>query len=419
MNPTVRPTPGLRAHRDRRLGLVLALHALLAPAAPWATGLAGAAEPGFRALAVDGKTTLGRLSMLHDGRVVMEGPGGKKTEIRWNDLVLLERDAPTPVTPPDREQLALPDGDWLAQIALGATTDASLEAQSDPLGKLTIPIECVLGVILSPPAQSTEFEALRTRLTAEPRATEVVWLKNGDALTGGFLGLKEQKVLMRIDGKSVDVDRAGVIAIGFDPSLAAYPARSIDAELVLRDGSRLGVTAPSLDDGAIKATTRFGQTLKVGLGEIVRLRARTPSVVYLTERKPERADYVSYVGPKRPFRADRTVDGQPLRLAGQFHDRGLGAQSRTILAYRIEPGDRRFQALVGVDERAGPLASVAFRVLVDRRECFHGPALSEHDAPKPIDIDLTGGKYLILITEFGDRGDVRDLADWAEARLIR
>ena len=26
---------------------------------------------------------------------------------------------------------------------------------------------------------------------------------------------------------------------------------------------------------------------------------------------------------------------------------------------------------------------------------------------------------LILATEFGDRGDVRDLADWVEARMIR
>ena len=38
---------------------------------------------------------------------------------------------------------------------------------------------------------------------------------------------------------------------------------------------------------------------------------------------------------------------------------------------------------------------------------------------RPVDVDLTGGRYLILATEFGDRGDVRDLADWVEARIIR
>ena len=45
--------------------------------------------------------------------------------------------------------------------------------------------------------------------------------------------------------------------------------------------------------------------------------------------------------------------------------------------------------------------------------------MTDHDAPRAVDVDLAGGKLLILITEFGDRGDVRDLADWVEARTIR
>ena len=90
-----------------------------------------------------------------------------------------------------------------------------------------------------------------------------------------------------------------------------------------------------------------------------------------------------------------------------------------MLAYRIQPGDRRFQALIGVDERAGPLGSVVFRVFIDRQERFKSPAMTDRDPPKPLDIDLAGGKILILVTEFGDRGNVRDLADWAEARIIR
>ena len=45
--------------------------------------------------------------------------------------------------------------------------------------------------------------------------------------------------------------------------------------------------------------------------------------------------------------------------------------------------------------------------------------MTDRDPPKPLDIDLAGGKILILVTEFGDRGNVRDLADWAEARIIR
>ena len=45
--------------------------------------------------------------------------------------------------------------------------------------------------------------------------------------------------------------------------------------------------------------------------------------------------------------------------------------------------------------------------------------MSVRDTPKPIDIDLTGAKVLILVTEFGERGEIRDFADWVEARIIR
>jgi hypothetical protein len=89
------------------------------------------------------------------------------------------------------------------------------------------------------------------------------------------------------------------------------------------------------------------------------------------------------------------------------------------MAYRLSPGDRRFQALVGVDERAGPLGSVVFRVLVDRQPRLTTPPLTAKDPPRTIDLDIRAAKSLILITEFGERGDIRDYADWVEARIIR
>ena len=106
-------------------------------------------------------------------------------------------------------------------------------------------------------------------------------------------------------------------------------------------------------------------------------------------------------------------------LSGQTYERGLVAQSRTLLAYRLEPEDRRFQRLVGVDERAGSSGSVVFRVLIDNQERWKSQPLSSRDAPQLIDVDVTGGEFLILDTGFGERGNVRDLADWVEARLVR
>jgi hypothetical protein len=210
------------------------------------------------------------------------------------------------------------------------------------------------------------------------------------------------------------------VALGFDASLVAYPKpEGPFVELTSSDGSRLGVVNPKIVQGEIVATSRFGAPVRLALNDLVHLHARSDAIHYLAERDVAEAKYVGYVGPTRAFRRNSSVDGHPLRLANQTYDRGLGTQSRTLLAYRLKPGDRRFQALVGLDDRAGPLGSVVFRVIVDGRERYASPTISARDTPKAIDIDLEGAKLLILITEFGERGEVRDFADWVEARILR
>ncbi len=258
-------------------------------------------------------------------------------------------------------------------------------------------------------------------MAAEPRKSEVLWLANGDRLTGGFLGLSAQKVAFEREAGPPEVDRSGVVALGFDPALASYPKpEGTYLELTFLDGSRLGVSSCRVEQGQIVAATRFGATISPPLVALARVLVRSASVAYLSERKEAVAEFVGYLGPHRgKYAKDRSIDGRTLRLGGQPYDLGLGTTSRTLLAYRLDPKDRRFQALVGLDDRAGPLGNVVFRVLVDGKERFASPPMSSRDAPRAIDVDVSGGRFVILATEFGERGDVQDGADWVEARLIR
>ena len=116
--------------------------------------------------------------------------------------------------------------------------------------------------------------------------------------------------------------------------------------------------------------------IRVPIGDLIRLDPRTDAVVYLSDRKVDAQENSGYFGPTRPLRVDRTVDGHGFQLGGHTYDRGLGTQSQTLLAYRLKPGDRRFQALVGVDDRAGPLGSVVFRVLTDRKPRVTTPPMT-------------------------------------------
>jgi NPCBM/NEW2 domain len=379
-------------------------------------------DPIFKALLIDGREVTGRIVSFADSKVTIAMKEGKKEALSFDQLVKLTRESPGAIALGESSQaVLLGDGDRLMRASIGTATDASLEVRSELLGKLDVPLDGILGLVLAATGQAAEFEMLLERIQAEPRTSEVLWLSNGDRLGGSFLEMDERIVKLQVGQKPLEVDRSGVVAVGFDPKLLNYPRPgSAFLEATLSDGTRLGLASIKLVEGNIHATTRFAKPIRFALSELTRLCARSRSVVYLSERAPATDPrYEEYVGPTLPIRRDRAVDGLPMRLGGQTYDRGIGTQSRTLLAYRIEPGDRRFQAQIGVDERAGPLGSVVFRVLVDRRERFKSLPMTDRDPPKALDIDLAGGKILILVTEFGDRGNVRDLADWAEARIIR
>jgi hypothetical protein len=380
-----------------------------------------ASDPVFSVLTTDGKTVSGRIRQFApQGSVRLVTTEGPEVTVPVGSLVKMTHEGVnTPLTP-DGPAVLLPDGDRIFRPTIGAATETALDVQSDLLGKLSVPLESLLGLILATPADADAADALVRKVRDEPRTSEVLWLANGDRLAGGFLGLSEKAVEFQPAGEPVKLNRAGVVAVGFDPALATYKTPGVAfLELTFSDGSRLGLAGVRLDQGQVVGTTRFGAEVRVPLAELRRVTARTPSVVYLSERTVAAERYVPYVGPARPFRRDATVEGHPLRLSGQEFDRGLGTQSRTLLAYRLQPGDRRFQADVGLDDRAGPLGSAVFRVLVDNEERFVSPPMSARQAPRTVDLDVSGAKTLILITEFGERGGVRDVADWVEARLTR
>ncbi len=380
-------------------------------------------DPQFTALRTDGSTLSGRLRRLdiRGGAALAVGDGERLEPIPAGSLVKLTRDGGTPQPALDSGGTVLfPEGDRLARSVIGPAGETTIEIQSYPLGTLAIPLDSLLGLVLAPPLDVDAAFALESRVRDEPRSTEVLWLANGDRVAGGLLGLDDKTVAFQPPSGKVEFDRSGVVALGFDPKLAQYPRPTGPyLELTFVDGSRLGASAVQLEGNQILATTRFGQAIKLPVGELAEVHPLGGAVVYLSDLEPAGTKYVAYLGPVREVRRDRSIDGQPLRIAGKVYDRGLGTQSRSYLVYRLEPGVKRFQALVGLDDRAGPLGSVVFRVVVDKQERFASPPMSARDAPHPLDLDVAGAKTLVLITDFGERGEVRDHADWVEARLIR
>jgi len=116
--------------------------------------------------------------------------------------------------------------------------------------------------------------------------------------------------------------------------------------------------------------------------------------------------------------ARRSVEGNPLAVAGRAFPRGLGTHAPGRLVVDLRGGSARFSAWVGVDDEAAPgTGSVEFRVQADGRVLFESGVVRRGDPPRAVDVDVRGVRRLTLtVTDAGD-GAEGDHADWADARF--
>jgi hypothetical protein len=389
---------------------------------PTSTGGNVPSDPVFTALLTDGSTVSGQVRRLGEKEgVTLVSEQGDERPVPLDRLVKLSREGALPPSTAEEGEIVLfPDGDRLAHAKVGQAGEFNLGVRSTALEELSIPLDGILGLIFDPPSDPSAADALVARVRAEPRESELLWLANGDKLPGSLVGLDDKKVSFQSATGKLELPRSGVVALGFAQGQVDYrrPAGPY-LELTLLDGSRLGVTGVRMERGQVVATTRFKAEVRLPIGELAQAHALNASVVYLSDRETSGTIYEPYIGPTRPYRRNATVSGEVLRLGGRAFDRGLGTQSRTLLAYKLEPGSKRFQALIGLDDRAGPLGNVVFKVRADDKILYESPPMAAGEAPKLVDVDLAGARILILMTEFGERGDVQDHADWVEARIIR
>jgi hypothetical protein len=152
--------------------------------------------------------------------------------------------------------------------------------------------------------------------------------------------------------------------------------------------------------------------------------------VCLADLKPLKAT----VGvPGTTIGVNRSWSGTPLSIAGNGYTSGIGTCARSDLVYRVEPGYRRFVAVVGVDDamRDYPQASIIFRVFSDARdgeqaaEAIAGETLlTETGVMRSGEIDFIdvpvpdNAKTIRLEADEAGDGIDCDHADWASAGFV-
>lgn len=109
-----------------------------------------------------------------------------------------------------------------------------------------------------------------------------------------------------------------------------------------------------------------------------------------------------------------------LRIKDKEYAHGLGHHANGEIVVELDGEFKEFQAEVGVQwQGANTAGSVIFQIYADDKKVFDSGVMRQTDAPRPVAISVEGVDELRLVaTDAGD-GIVCDVADWADARLVR
>ncbi|HVS34139.1 MAG TPA: NPCBM/NEW2 domain-containing protein, partial [Gemmataceae bacterium] len=385
--------------------------------------------PTFTAHKADGQSVEGRLRELGGDWSVRIGDA----TVKGDDLLTVRR--------ADRPSPPLSAG---AQILLagGDSVPVRMDAKNGPrlIGDrvhflcpvlaggqdVTVPLSAMSAVWYGG-AGGDDAERLRRRLVQEPHKRDLLLLKNGDVLEGALTALDGAGVTLEVNRRpvTIEIDRTAGVALSSALTEAPKP-KGACARIVLDGpgeaaGARLSLASARCSDGAtLTGETLFGAALSVSLSQVAAIDLFGGRAVYLSELNPSRYEYFPYLDDHWDWSRDADVTGLDLRLAGSSWDRGVGLHSHARLTYAVPKDARRFEALVGLDDRTGRDGSVRIHVLADGKPLdLAGDRELTAGAPLSVHVDVTGAKELTLEVDFGKGGPVQDHVDWVDARFVR
>lgn len=353
--------------------------------------------------------------------------GGQAGTLKAADVVEIAFNGgrPAPTGRPDRDdiELNLTTGDVLVGKVGAASGDGVKlisAAFSDPLVKFG-----QIRFLVFPANRAF----LPLRLPEKAETADIVLTQAGDRAEGTILSISNTGVVYKSKRLETEVpvplEKAAGVWLIEEGAPPKEPV-SLHATVLTSDGSSIRGEIQSLKDGALTVKDLYGTVHKVPANLLSGIYIKNGRVVYLSDMKPtlvdEDANFIR--GPKKlssdldfPYQRDRSARGGKLILGGVEHRKGVGVRARSMLAYPLEAGFKRFQATVGLDAASMGLGAVKIEIEVDGKKVKEA-MLKGNDGPQAVDLDVSGAKELRLLVTWAGFGQ-SDFVDWGSARLIR
>ena len=384
-----------------------------------------AVPPEAQVQTLAGQTVAGRVTSLSGEKLVLSTADGERSFAANELLGLTLPPAPTIASKPPAVWITLVDR---SRLVARSYTVKGTEAH----------IMLVGGGVVEMPTRSIDDVRFRehtgalaeqwSEITKADRSGDLLIVRKNDALdflNGVVRDVADDVVQFELDGDVLRVRRQKVDGILY--RVADHKEATSQCTLADAAGSQLHVASLELAGESLRRRTAAGVEIERPLAAWTRIDFSQGNLQYLGDLKPESVEWTPYLGEADDSAAaraffrpsvDKSLDGGPLRLGGREYAKGLAVRSRTELSYRLPEKYRTFAATAGIDDRLRPAGSVRLVIMGDERTLFDG-TLSGEDAPRAIELDVSGVSRLKLIVDFGEDMDVGDALDLCEARLSK
>ena len=251
-----------------------------------------------------------------------------------------------------------------------------------------------------------------------PADEDRILLTNGDVLAG---------FVTSMDGDGIGVDSTlgesriphrRVVAVRL---AAARPPTQEPPYMTVtfRKSGRLTISDLSWSGNVAEARLFDGGHVRIEGERIRRVDVAGGRWEWLSNHRPISFEHTPMLSLHWDYVNGRNVLGDPMTVAGETFEHGVGVHSRSSLTYDLKGAFGEFVTSFGIDDDSGPFADVSVFILVDGQKRFEKPQVRRGKLHGPVRLDVTRAKRIELIVEFGESGDVQDRLNWVEAALIR
>jgi hypothetical protein len=419
--------------RKQALFLLLAMLALLGfSSQAWSQG-----EHTSSGVGHDGTPIQGVLKRLDEkGRLVLQ-QGDQQKVVESGQLAYWGRPA------------AAREGAWLLMSGgsrivadLISWNEERVTVESRYWQQTTIPVASLRGIVFRPPTSAARQDRLLRQIQEHAAGEDLVFLRDGDILRGvvlGFSTMREILPLVRIrvagQAEAARISYSRVQAVAFR-HLPAGSAKDPANRWVVgfRDGSQLSVRSLKQQETELHSIMEHDLKLvrQAAPGgdawhDVVYLRPVDPKTQYLSDLEPLGYKHIPYLGVAWSYQMDHGVTGGRLASGGVLYEKGIGMHSTSRLAFEVPANARWFHAEMGLDDSAGRRGSVVFLVYCQRATeeestsgwemVFQSEVVRGGDVPGRVRVSLEGVRRMALVVQHADRGDVKDHANWLQARI--